>query len=75
MAILDDFSSLTMDQRIAIRRLSLSNFMTFTKVRFNILQGSKFMENWHHHVFCDAIDDIIYKRRQNRNLVINCPPG
>lgn len=75
MAILDDFSSLTMDQRIAIRRLSLSNFMTFTKVWFNILQGSKFMENWHHHVFCDAIDDIIYKRRQNRNLVINCPPG
>jgi predicted phage terminase large subunit-like protein len=75
MAILDDFSSLTMDQRIAIRQLSLSNFMTFTKVWFNILQGSKFMENWHHHVFCDAIDDIIYKRRQNRNLVINCPPG
>ncbi|MGL5396582.1 MAG: phage terminase large subunit [Shewanella sp.] len=75
MAILDDFSSLTMEQRIAIRRLSLSNFMTFTKVWFNILQGSKFMENWHHHVFCDAIDDIIYKRRQNRNLVINCPPG
>ena len=75
MAILDDFSSLPMDKRIAIRKLSLSNFMTFTKVWFNILQGSKFIENWHHHVFCDAIDDIIYKRRPNGNLVINCPPG
>ena len=73
--MLDDFSELGMAERIAIRRKSLSDFLTFTRIWFRVLQGSKFITNWHHKVFADTVDDIIYRRMANRNIVINCPPG
>lgn len=73
--MLDDFSELGMAERIAIRRQSLSDFLTFTRIWFRVLQGSKFITNWHHKVFADTVDDIIYRRMANRNIVINCPPG
>ena len=73
--MLDDFSELGMAERIAIRRQSLSDFLTFTRVWFRIMQGDKLRVNWHHYLFADAVDDVVYRRRKNRNLVINCPPG
>ena len=73
--MLDDFSELGMAERIAIRRQSLSDFLTFTRVWFRIMQGDKLRVNWHHYLFADAVDDVVYRRRENRNLVINCPPG
>lgn len=73
--MLDDFSELGMAERVAIRRQSLSDFLTFTRVWFRIMQGDKLRVNWHHYLFADAVDDVVYRRRENRNIVINCPPG
>lgn len=60
---------------LAAKKLSTSNLMNFTRLWFQLMQAEKFRVNWHHHFFCDLMDDIIYQRSSDRNIVINCPPG
>jgi len=64
-----------MKERIALKHLSQRDLLTFTRVWFNLLQGDKLRVNWHHHMVCDAFDDIVYKRTSNPNKVFNVPPG
>lgn len=70
-----EFEELGMKERIAIKHLSQRDLLTFTRVWFNLLQGDKLRVNWHHHMVCDAFDDIVYKRTKNPNKVFNVPPG
>lgn len=75
MGALDDFQSLGMRDRIAVKNLSRRDFLCFTRTWFNLMQGDKLRVNWHHHLFADLVDDIIWRRIPNRNWVINVPPG
>jgi len=75
MGMLDDYSAIGLSERVALKKMSTSDFMSFMRVWFRILQGDKLLVNWHHRVFMDLVDDIIYRRIPNRNVVINCPPG
>lgn len=70
-----EFEELSLAQRLALKNLSKRDFLTFTRTWFSIMQGDKLRVNWHHHMFADLIDDIIYRRIPNRNWVINVPPG
>ena len=70
-----EFEELGMKERIALKHLSQRDLLTFTRVWFNLLQGDKLRVNWHHHMVCDAFDDIVYKRTSNPNKVFNVPPG
>lgn len=45
----------------------------FTRVFFKNRQGIKFRINWHHHLICSVVEDVIRGRR--KNVVINVPPG
>lgn len=54
---------------------SEDNFLAFTKFWFEVLQGETFLVNWHHRWIADALDDIIFNRVENKNLIVNIPPG
>lgn len=73
--MIDDFSSVGMAERVAMKRISTSNFLDFTRLWFSVIQGDKLKVSWHHHMFADLVDDIIWRRIPNRNWVINVPPG
>ncbi|MGL5397940.1 MAG: phage terminase large subunit [Shewanella sp.] len=70
-----EFEELNLAQRVALKRVSQRDFLTFTRLWFNLMQGDKLRVNWHHHLFADLVDDIIWRRIPNRNWVINVPPG
>lgn len=70
-----EFEELNLAHRVALKQMSQRDFLTFTRLWFNLMQGDKLRVNWHHHVFADLVDDIIYRRIPNRNWVINVPPG
>lgn len=70
-----EFEELNIAQRVALKQMSQRDFLTFTRLWFNLMQGDKLRVNWHHHMFADLVDDIIWRRIPNRNWVINVPPG
>lgn len=70
-----EFEDFTLADMVAAKRISTSNFLNFTRLWFNLIQGSSLLINWHHVLFADVADDIIHRRRENRNIVLNCPPG
>lgn len=70
-----EFEDMTALERGMVKVLSYRDFLTFTRIWFNLMQGDKLRVNWHHHVFADLVDDIIWRRIPNRNWVINVPPG
>lgn len=50
-----------------------TSHLFFTRFFFKYRHAHKFIVNWHHDVFSDAIDDIIFGRV--RNLNVQVPPG
>ena len=70
-----EFEELNLTERVALKQMSQRDFLTFTRLWFNLMQGDKLRVNWHHHMFADLVDDIIWRRIPNRNWVINVPPG
>ena len=70
-----EFEDMTALERGMVKVLSYRDFLTFTRIWFNLMQGDKLRINWHHHLFADLVDDIIWRRIPNRNWVINVPPG
>ena len=70
-----EFEELNLAKRVALKQMSQRDFLTFTRLWFNLMQGDKLRVNWHHHMFADLVDDIIWRRIPNRNWVINVPPG
>lgn len=70
-----EFEDMTALERGMVKVLSYRDFLTFTRIWFNLMQGDKLRVNWHHHMFADLVDDIIWRRIPNRNWVINVPPG
>ena len=70
-----DFDELT-EKELHHRIISSEeSFLAFTKFWFEVLQGEDFLVNWHHRWIADALDDIIFNRVENKNLIVNIPPG
>lgn len=62
-------------QKTAARAMSTRSFLDFTKLWFNIITGDKLIVNWHHEMMASKIDDLIAGRLEERNLIVNIPPG
>lgn len=60
-------------ERQAIKLICEDSFIGFLRVFFQLLQGQRFLRNWHHAYFCDLAESI-YRGESNRDIV-NCPPG
>ena len=70
-----DLEKLSRKEQVAIFLAAEDDFLTFTQTWFEILQNEKFITNWHHEWICDVIDDVIFDRTKDKNLIINIPPG
>lgn len=68
-----EWEALTPKQKGFVKKGCEISFAFFLRVFFQLLQGQRFLWNWHHAVFCD-IAEKIYRLEQLRTIV-NCPPG
>lgn len=55
------------------KALCENDHLFFTRYFFKARQSIKFRVNWHHHLICDALQEVIDGR--TKNLVINVAPG
>lgn len=60
-------------ERDAAKSMCESSFEAFLRLFFQLLQGQRFLLNWHHLMFCGLAEDI-FEGKYNR-VIINCPPG
>lgn len=49
------------------------SFAFFIRSFFQLLQGQRFLWNWHHAMFCSLAEEIY--RGHHRRVIVNCPPG
>lgn len=83
-----EWDELSLPMRAAVKKKSLSSFLSFVQIWFELIQGDKLLVNWHHEYLAWAIDHIIgggdfeiekhaiaAKSVCSRNLIINVPPG
>lgn len=67
-------SDVDQDLKLAIvRHKCEESHLFFTRYFFKQRQGSKFLVNWHHHVFAQAVESVMSGRK--KNYLINVPPG
>lgn len=66
---------LTDDQYLlaAARYRCEKDHLFFSRYFFKARQGIKFIQNWHHRILADTVDDVIAGRV--KNVVIEVPPG
>lgn len=77
-----EWDELDLPLRAAVKHQSLSSFLTFVQLWFELVQGDKLLVNWHHEYMAWAIDHIINgggfdvaDGKSTRNLIVNIPPG
>lgn len=61
-----------LEKQIIKQRCELDHLF-FTRYFFKHRQAIKFLVNWHHHIFANAIQRVIDGKC--KNLVVNVPPG
>lgn len=59
--------------KYAIKLASEHKFEVFLRVFFELIEGQKFLWNWHHRLMCDAIESVY--RMETIRLILNLPPG
>lgn len=67
------WEDMTEAERQAVKVISEESFAGFLRVFFQLLQGQRFLKNWHHTYFCD-LGESIY-RGERKRVIVNCPPG
>ena len=67
------WEDMTAVHREALRVSCEGSFAAFLRYFFQLLQGQRFLWNWHHALFCQLAEDI-YHQKYDR-VIINCPPG
>jgi hypothetical protein len=67
------WDDMTTAQRIALKASCEGCFAAFLRYFFQLLQGQRFLWNWHHAYFCQLAEEI-YQQKHER-VIINCPPG
>lgn len=68
-----DWEDLTPGQREAVRLISERNFLKFQQIWFQLLQGQKFITNWHHEYMASVAHQMVMRERGN--TILNIPPG
>lgn len=63
---------LTLDEIVA-KKLCETSHLAFTRYFFKVRQNIKFIQNFHHHLVSDTLEDVINGKIQN--LTITLPPG
>lgn len=59
--------------KIAIKIASESSLEAFTRIFFQLLQGQKFLTNWHHEFSCQLAEAVYYGKIKRG--IINVAPG
>jgi hypothetical protein len=67
------WDSMSAADRLALKASCEGSFPLFLRYFFQLLQGQRFLWNWHHAVFCQLAEDI-YNQKYDR-VIVNCPPG
>jgi hypothetical protein len=67
------WEDLTDAEKIAIKIASEKSFFMFMRIFFQLLQGQKFLVNWHHKYSCQLAEDVYYGKIKRG--VINVAPG
>ncbi|MCP4055168.1 MAG: hypothetical protein GY739_19425 [Mesoflavibacter sp.] len=60
--------------KVLIKVKSEESLINFTRIWFQIIKRQTFLPNWHHHVICDQLQDVVTGKNPV-NLVLNIPPG
>lgn len=67
------WEDLTAAQKRAIKEMSAHSFEKMIRIWFNLLQGQKFLGNWHLSYICRYLEDVISGKEQN--VIFNVAPG
>jgi hypothetical protein len=67
------WEELTAADKIAIKIASEESFEAFMRIFFQLLQGQKFLKNWHHSFECKLAEDVYYGKIKRG--IINVAPG
>lgn len=67
------WEDLTAAQRRAIKEMSTYSFEKMIRIWFQLLQGQKFLGNWHLSYICHCLEDVISGKEQN--VIFNVAPG
>lgn len=67
------WEDLTPAQKRAIKEMSSHSFEKMIRIWFNLLQGQKFLGNWHLSYICRCLEDVISGKEQN--VIFNVAPG
>jgi hypothetical protein len=67
------WDNLSHAERIAIKLASERSFEAFLRIFFQLLQGQKFLKNWHHTYACQLAESVYYGKIKRG--VINVAPG
>lgn len=67
------WEDLTPAQKRAIKEMSAHSFEKMIRIWFNLLQGQKFLGNWHLSYICRCLESVISGKEQN--IIFNVAPG
>lgn len=67
------WESLTDADKVAIKIASEESLLAFTRIFFQLLQGQKFLSNWHHRYSCTLAESVYYGKVKRG--IINVAPG
>lgn len=68
-----DWEDLSTPQKQVLQVWCEDDFLDFTRIFFQLLQGDKLIINWHHRYMAWVYQEIVEQRMGN--VVINVPPG
>lgn len=67
------WEDLTPAQKRAIKEMSAHSFEKMIRIWFNLLQGQKFLGNWHLSYICRCLEEVVDGTKQN--VIFNVAPG
>lgn len=67
------WEDLTVAQKRAIKEMSELSFEKMIRIWFQLLQGQKFLGNWHFSLLCHEVEKII--SGESQNVIFNITPG
>ncbi|QHR65221.1 terminase large subunit [Escherichia phage grams] len=67
------WEDLTAAQKRAVKEMSEYSFEKMIRIWFQLLQGQKFLGNWHFSYLCSEVEKII--KGESQNVIFNITPG
>nr|DAG39726.1 MAG TPA: Large Terminase [Caudoviricetes sp.] len=67
------WEDLTAAQKRAVKEMSEHSFEKMIRIWFSLLQGQKFLGNWHFSYLCSEVEKII--KGESQNVIFNITPG